>query len=156
MALPPIVEGLGNYLNTELGYVIWDGEVPRQDPEGQDVVLEVPADLVIRLTMNESGVDTEWNFENGFNDTGPITVEVFATTRVQAMAVGGQVSTLFANSTNWRAIDLDGDSSFEVYELLRIGWSCIQLEGLRTPNGELIFKCTLRYQVGVRGGEECR
>lgn len=150
----PIISSFIGHISQELEITIWDGEVPRQNAEGVNIIPENFAEAVfpiVKCSMPQSGFNTEFTFEDPYTDEGPLFIEVWGTTRA---SVEGLVEDIFELlSKNWNQIM---DEPYEVYKCLLGRWGVWQEEGARTKNSELIYRGELHYDIGVHGVVQTR
>jgi len=164
----PIISGLVNFLSDSLGVSIWEGELPRQDPSGVNVNPEAPVAEwpAIDVEMEESGLERNWTFEDGYGDEGPMVIVVYGTTRQQVEPILTKVEVLLADPASWEAI---GDSllaasiptgptglTYFVYKLLLLSWTCVQEKEVRTQLSKLLYRGEMIYEVGIHGAVSTR
>ncbi len=144
----PIISMLIDRLTDQVqDLVVWDGEVPRQNTDGTDVVVELPADLVFKLYMPEGGIGREWTFEDPYSDEGDIHVLIWATRRSTVEDALATIETVLAK--DWDQIGL-GQPYF-VYDLQLLNWYSGQEEGVRTRTSPLLYRGELHYHIGLHG-----
>jgi hypothetical protein len=145
----PIVEGLTNFIMSKItnpAITVWDGEVPQQDPNNNPItpLNPPPSWPAFRFKMPEGGGTREWTLGTAaYLDSFAIEFEIFATTRQQLEGQGsplgllGQVEAIFANASNWGTINLG--SPYFCVRAYPINWTCYQLEGIRTQEGQYLY-----------------
>ncbi len=149
--LEPILQGTYPSLS------VWDGEIPRFNPTGQPIVLE-PSILAVpafRVVMTDRGLNRDWTMQDAYGDQGPLDFEAWTTTRAGTMAILNLVEATLVNSTNWNSIDITGspvhDNPYQVYACLLTNWTCVMLEGFRTPGNNYIYYGRLEFDMGIHG-----
>lgn len=150
----PIINGLAGYLEAQLvGITVWDGEVPRSDPNGIPALVDQGP--VFRVVILEPGFERRHDsFESPYGDIGTMLAQVWATTRAVAEAQMNLIEALLANSSNWPNIELTGGpviNPYSVYDLELTRWWSGQEEGVRTQTSQLIYRADLYYQCGIHG-----
>lgn len=144
----PIIDGLVTFIQDQLEISVWDGEVPRQDVAGDQIVLPATKPI-FKVAMTENGLTRDWTIEDSYTDDGPMTVYLWATTRAMVEQWLTTLEGLLAQSTNWPEILTE--SPYYVYGLIIDNWTCIQLEGLRAKGGQLIYEGRLSFSIGIHG-----
>lgn len=154
----PIVEGLITYLQDQLDANVWDGEVPRYDPQGRAInptsgVTDPTVWPVVRCLLTEAGLTRNPNFESPYDDEGPIRIEVYGTSRAQVQTMLNSIEALLAKESNLREIDLGGYSQNPNYVISMIlkSWTNTQEEGVRTSTGLLLYRGEISYTANVHG-----
>lgn len=158
----PIIAGLVDFIGDSLGANVWDGEIPRSDPQGRPIYPDAENTWpVIKVTMPQSGFNREWTQLDPYTDEGTVTIEVWGTSRLQletppsGSPVGmlNEIEELLALETNWQLINMGGpnENPFYVISMLLSSWSSVQEDQKRTATGALLYKGTLNYQVRIHG-----
>jgi len=159
----PIVGALEQFIGSQLGITVWDGEVPRYDPAGNAVNPEsitVPSDWpVFAISMTEGGFSRNNTTESAYDDQGPILMRAWATTREEANDVSDRLESLFADLTNWlkiltpAAAPSPGGPSrpYYVISILLTGWTVVQEKNFRLQNGQLLYRADQTYSVNIHG-----
>lgn len=143
-----VLNGLNDYVATQLDLTIYEGEIPRYDPDGNQIV---PSSFpVFRVAMQESGLEREWTFENVYDDTGDIFFEIYGTSKPTVLAQLVSMEGLLVKVSNWSSIDLGG-AQFNVYKLLLTRWYLGQEANIRLRDGSLLFRGELHFAIGIHG-----
>jgi hypothetical protein len=145
--LAPIVTTFNKYIGDALDIPVWEGEIPRVGTDS--VEIDLPSEKpVIRVLLEESGLERDWRMDDSYGDEGPLRVEVYGTTRQQVEACLGQIEELLAK--DWNAIPFT--SRFFCYRCMLHNWTCVQEEGMRTKStSDLVFRGRMTYDVGIHG-----
>lgn len=159
----PIIDGLITFLAGQIDANVWDGEVPRYDPNGNPIFPNATVGVgepsvwpVVRVFMPEPGFNRTWTTENAYDDVGVIKIQLWATTRAAEEALLAQVEALFALAENWEEIELGYDSTqplnpYYVVQMLLQSWYSGQEEGVRTATSQLLYRGELTYEVMIHG-----
>lgn len=154
----PIINGLITFVAAQLHAEVWDGEVPRTDPQGNPISPSAPVNSpstwpVIKLYMKDAGFHRSWNQDDPFTDEGSILIQVWGTTRASSEALMNRIEALFALETNWALIELGGDVSNPNYviQMLLTDWCSVQEEQLRTEQSQLLYRADMHYNCMVHG-----
>jgi hypothetical protein len=150
-----IISGVITFLQQQIPFRVWDGEVPRQDEQGVEIDLD--AGPVWKLTMLPEGLGMDWNMEDTFKEDGPLLLEVFAASRAAAQAQLASVFPLLADSKNWQdLLPQLNPPSYVVRQMILERWTVVHIEGARTRSNQLIYHGQMHYQVGVNGSVPTR
>ena len=160
----PIVGGLITYLSDRLNVVVWDGEVPRQNTDGSDIVPDAvlgwPA---IKVEMEESGLDRERTFEDAYLDSGKLTIICWALTRealegtVENGGADGlltRIEQLLNVEQNYTAIPLGNAPNGDLYYVVDLdltNWTCVQEKEVRAQLSQLLYRGEWRTQLKIHG-----
>ncbi len=160
----PIVNGLITYISEQLGVTVWDGEVPRQNTDGQDITPESldnwPA---IKVEMEESGLDRERTFEDNYVDAGKMTIFCWAVTREDLEGTvdnGGadglltKIEQLLNVAENYAAIPLGNAPNGDPYYVIDLdlgNWTCVQEKEVRAQLSQLLYRGEWRLQLKIHG-----
>lgn len=157
----PIIEGFINYIAAQLNVSVWDGEVPRYDTSGNKISptsTTTPTDWpVVKLFMQPGGFSREWTTEDPYTDRGELLIQIWATSRVQledpTTGMLNRMEQLLASATNWTQINLGGPNTNPYYVIacLLTNWYSGQEEGVRTQQGELLYRADMHYDVMIHG-----
>ncbi len=163
----PLIKGFVDFLASRLPLTVWDGEVPRQNTDGKNINPDSPEPSwpVLRIKMSEGGMNREENFEDSYSDTGPLTIQVWATrrddledTRSQ-YGLLSQIEQLLVDSGNWPQIVFPSPSvdPYTVYDLQLGSWTCVQEEGVRTQDSQLLYRGEIVItNLGIHGAVATR
>lgn len=153
----PITSGIVTFLQTQLdvgeSVEVWDGEIPRWDPQG--MIIDLPNNPIYRLLMPREGFNRESEtFENPYNDQGMMLLEVYGTTRTQVENALTNLENILLLQTNWSDIDLG--VSYQICAIYLVAWSCYQLEQARTKTGTYVYQGDLHLKVEINGTVKTR
>lgn len=153
----PIINGLITYITQQLNVTCWDGEIPRQDVQGNTVNPDSntsPSDWpLVKVYMKEGGFTRTWTTEDPYDDIGQILIQVWGTSRVQSETLMDSIETLLAQASNWAQVPLGGpnDNPYYIISMLLTTWYSGQEEGVRTSKSELLYRCDMNYDVMIHG-----
>jgi hypothetical protein len=158
----PIIGALVKFIGPQLKASCWDGEVPRYDMQGNPINPlstsggKFPATWpVIVVKMPEGGFTSNDTTEDPFDDDGTILIQVYGSSRSQVESLGLSIRALLKQASNWVAISkfMGGDSSNPNYVISMYlqRWCSIQEEGVRTAQGEFLYRADLDYKVDLHG-----
>lgn len=166
----PIIAGINAFMKSQLTAQIWDGEIPRYDPPGNPINPDQSAVSptiwpVIRSVLDDAGQDIEWTMLDSFTCKGPVTIEVWGTSRLQLetpplgtpVGMVNRVAALWAQMANWQEqgpVNLGspqvGKPNYIIHMLLK-NWTVVQLEGVRLAGSQLCYYGRLTYEGMFHG-----
>ncbi len=156
----PIIGGLYNFLQGQLGVAVYDGEVPRYTVGGAPINPDASGGPsgwpVVRCTMGERAFKRVPTMGTGvYKDMGEICVQVWGTARTQTEPLQSEIEALFELETNWRQVPFVpgglNNNPFFLWMMLLTDWDSIMLDGERTQNSQLLYRAQLFYDCGIHG-----
>jgi hypothetical protein len=160
----PIIGALYNFLQSELGVSVWDGEIPRYDVAGNPINPDATGGPsgwpVVRCVMPERAFKRKGTLGVGvYKDEGEIVVQVWGVARTETEPLQDQIEALFELETNWAAVVFNpaglNYNPFRLWKMLLVNWDSLMLEGERTENSQLLYRAQLFYDCGIHGAAKC-
>jgi hypothetical protein len=152
----PVISSLQSFITANLPQFqfVWEGEVPRQDPNGVNIVPENDFPVLEIKIDPGAGFVIQRQTEDAYDESGMVWFEIYDTTLASVESQVQQLYALFYNSSNWPNI-ITADGYF-VFDMIPLKWTYGEEENVRTQNSSLLFKGELMYKMCIHGSSPSR
>ena len=150
MALARVADGILTYLQAQLDKDVWDGEIPRYDTNGNELLVGAVPFLSCDMIKGQ-GMVREETFEDSYAEEGPILVTMYGTSKETMETTANSIEELLVQENNWSEIAENFGTVFRIYELSFQSWWIVQEEDIRTRDGNYIYHGELRFNLGYNG-----